>query len=43
MVKERQNNRKRDRYGKERYRKRNCLRERERERERDRVWCKREK
>ena len=32
-MKERENNRKRDRYGKEKYRKRDCLRERERERE----------
>ena len=29
MVKERENNRKRDRYGKEKYRKRDCLKERE--------------
>ena len=29
-MKERENNRKRDRYGKEKYRKRDCLRERER-------------
>ena len=43
LVKERENNRKRDRYGKEKCRKRDCLREREREIERDRVWCKREK
>ena len=34
-MKERENNRKRDRYGKEKYRKRDCLRERERERERE--------